>query len=197
MNEDNTFDTLVRLDPTVEMLVQPCTKKRPANSPFQKKVEDPDKVKPYVSIKKKRRSTTDEHYVSPQEFAIALKEYYETENDKCKNYELLGTYFIKIATGLSSSASFARYSWKQDMIASALEKMVKALRGKKFSFDYGSSPFSYFTQVAYWAFISVQKAEKKQHATIKKYREVKYAEQFEDCENGHFYVKPDSDGEIF
>lgn len=190
MSEDNSF----------KMTVQPCTKTRPENDPAANKkfLDDPDKVKPFITIKKKTRSTPNEHYVNREEFETCLKEYYETENDKCKNYERLGEMFIKIAMGLASSASFARYSWKQDMIGEALIKMVKALRGKKFSFKYGSSPFSYFTQVAYWAFIACQKAEKKQHATVKKYREVKYVEQFLGCDDTKgVYVKPESDGEIF
>ena len=99
-----------------------------------------------------------------------------------------------------TASSFARYSWKEDMIGEALIKMTKALRNKKYSFEFGSSPFSYYTQIAYWSFCAVIKSEKKQAEIARKYREEKFAEMFRECEDENsknVYIRPDSDGEIF
>jgi hypothetical protein len=188
-------------DKDKKMTVQPCTKSRPEDDQAAKDkiLNDPNKVKPFITIKKRNKSTPDEHYVNREELERCIKEYYETEDDHCSNYEKLGEMFLKIATGVASSSSFARYSWKQDMICEALIKMVKALKGKKFSFNYGSSPFSYFTQVAYWAFIACQKAEKKQHEIVRKYRTLKYQEMINENSDDSclVYIRPEDSDVIF
>lgn len=188
------------IEDTPEMKVKPSRKRRKKKTEEETidPLSDEGKNRPFITVAKKRRATKDEYYVDREEFTAALKEYYETEDDTGENYEKLGKFFIKIATGLASASSFARYSWRSDFIGEALIKMTKALRGKKFSFEFGSHPFSYFTQVAYWAFIAVIKAEKKQSAIAKKYREIKYIESFKDCEDTkNVYIRPEGDGEIF
>lgn len=184
------------------MTVEPSRKKRVIKEDDEDDDYDPladnAKVRPFITVSKKRRATKDEYYVDRTEFTEALKSYYETEDDHCENYNKLGRFFIKIANGLASSASFARYSWKQDMISEALVKMTKALRGKKFSFEFGSQPFSYFTQVCYWSFIAVIKQEKKQAEIARKYREMQYINSFKECEDTkNVYIRPEQDGEIF
>lgn len=198
--EDINFTEGMAIEPKVEMKVQPSEKKRVKKTAEEKAalLDDPDKVRPFITVSKKRKATKDEYYIDPKEFAERIKEYYETEDDKCKNYEILGKYFLKMAKRMSTAASFARYSWKEDMIGEALIKMTKALRNKKYSFAFGSSPFSYYTQVIYWAFISVIKNEKKQNEIAKKYRDEKFIEMFKECEDTkNIYIRPESDGEIF
>lgn len=187
MNEDNE-----EIKAEVELKVKPSVKKRVK--------KENNENRPFITVAKTRKATKEEYYVDPEEFAKCIKEYYETENDKCRNYERLGEFFLKIATRMTTASSFARYSWKEDFIGEALIKMIKALRNKKYSFEFGSSPFSYYSQIAYWAFISVIKNEKKQAEIAKKFREEKYEEMFresDDTDSRNVYIRPDNDGEIF
>lgn len=201
IDEDINFTEGMVLEPKVEMKVKPSEKKRVKKTAEEKEaLLNGDKTRPFITVAKTRKATKEEYYVDPKEFAECIKEYYETENDKCANYEKLGKFFLKIATRMTTAASFARYSWKEEFIGEALIKMVKALRNKKYSFEFGSSPFSYYSQIAYWAFISVIKNEKKQAEIAKKYREEKYEEMFresDDTDSRNVYIRPDDDGEIF
>jgi DNA-directed RNA polymerase specialized sigma24 family protein len=52
--------------------------------------------------------------------------------------------------------------------------MYQALKYQKFQLDKGFSPFSYFTTIAFHAFISRIKKEKKHHQLIADYRERNY-----------------------
>lgn len=201
-DDDINFTEGMKIEPKIEMSVQPSEKKRVKKTAEEKAelLDNPDKVRPFITVAKKKKATKDEYYIDPHEFAACIKEYYETEDDKCANYEKLGKFFLKLAKRMITASSFARYSWKEDMIGEALIKMTKALRNKKYSFEFGSSPFSYYSQIAYWSFCAVIKSEKKQAEIARKYREEKFAEMFRECEDENsknVYIRPDSDGEIF
>ena len=60
------------------------------------------------------------------------------------------------------------------MIGDAVVKMYRALKYKKFKLNQGFSPFSYFTTIAFHAFISRIKKEKKHHQLIADFRERNY-----------------------
>lgn len=130
-----------------------------------------------------------EFYVIPSEFRESLKIYYDTDiltDDLAENIK-------KIAYGLSYNPSFINYTYKDDMIGDALIKMYSALKYKKYSFDTNSNPFSYFTTIAFHAFINRIKKEKRHHETIKNYRDKVYEETMQDSghDNGHsIYIKP-------
>ena len=187
------------ITPKVEMTVAPSTKKR--NVKPKDSSVDPlsdKKTRPYIGVAKKRNATKSEYYIDPVELAERVKEYYETEDDKGKNYQKLGEMFLLIAKKVATSSCFARYTFKDEFIGEAMIKMVKALRNKKFSFEFGSSPFSYYTQICYWSFCAVIKSEEKQASIARHYREVKYAESFKENEDTkNVYIRPESDGEIF
>lgn len=162
-------------------------------------IEEKQPEKEFILLKKRKKSTKkkSEFYVDPEDFTRRLQLFYDTEDDTGENFKILGEYFYKIACGLASSGSFVSYSWKPDMISAALEKMVKALRNKKFDLSRESSAFSYYTQCAYWAFIHIIKTEKKHHETIKNYRETKYPELLKESGVDNIYIRPENDGEIF
>lgn len=134
-----------------------------------------------------------EHYVSSEDFKRELKKYYDTD----VMTEILGVYIKKIATGLSYLPNFINYTYKEDMIGDALIKMYSALKNKKYNFESNSNPFSYFTTIAFHAFINRIKKEQKHHETIKKYRSQMYDSLMSDPETaGHVYVRPeDSDSD--
>jgi DNA-directed RNA polymerase specialized sigma24 family protein len=129
-----------------------------------------------------------EHYVSREEFENELRAYYETDvmtDDLCIKLQ-------KIATGLSFAPSFVNYSYRDEMVGDAMIKMYKALQDKKFKFVKESSPFSYFTTIAYNEFVSRIKREKRYHDAVSSYKQRVYEEYMTDPEMaGYIYVKPE------
>jgi DNA-directed RNA polymerase specialized sigma24 family protein len=77
--------------------------------------------------------------------------------------------------------------------------MYAALKYKKYNFDNNSNPFSYFTTIAFHAFINRIKKEKRHHEAVKNYREKMYEDIMSDPEicNGHIYVKPVGDSDSY
>ena len=109
-------------------------------------------------IKRRKKKPSDKpHYVNGKDFEDAIRKYYET--DKITDY--LGEAIKKIASGLSFAPNFINYSYKDEMVGDAVVKMYQALKYKKFKLDHGFKPFSYFTTIAFHAFISRIKKERK------------------------------------
>ena len=133
----------------------------------------------------KVKANKEQFYVNPSEFKKQIENYYKTGD--CTNY--LGNCLNKIAEGLGYSPKFINYSYKEDMIGDALIKMFSALKRKKFNVESETSPFGYFTTIAFHAFINRIKKEKKHHDTLNEFRERKYEEIMSTSE-GHIYVKP-------
>ena len=142
-------------------------------------MDDEEIVKPKI-VKNKEA-----FYVDPTEFKNQIKEYYNS--GICTDY--LGGCLNKIAEGLGYNPKFINYSYKEEMIGDALIKMFSALKRKKFDISTDTSPFGYFTTIAFHAFINRIKKEKKHHDTISEFRERKYEELLSSSE-GHIYVKP-------
>ena len=125
------------------------------------------KPKPKKKTKKKNKKA---YYVNPQVFLQLLKDYYESDD----MVDELAESVYKITVGLSYSPNFINYSYKDEMIGDAVVKMVAAVKNKKFKIDSPSNPFSYFTTIAYHAFINRIKKEKKYRETILDYQEQFY-----------------------
>jgi hypothetical protein len=153
-------------------------------------VEKIKKVEP-VKVKKKRgpKPKIDEYYVNPADFKQQIRDYYETE--VCI-FELANS-LKRIAYGLGNKSNFINYTYKEEMIGDALVKMYTALKNKKFNVDSEYNPFSYFTTIAFHAFINRIKKEKKHHETLTNYKEMVYEEEMAAVTDGQVYVKPNSD----
>jgi len=123
-------------------------------------------------IAKKLKPSEKPHYVNSKEFEEAIAKYYKTDIIT----EYLAEAVRRIAYGLSFAPNFINYSYRDEMIGDAVVKMYQALKYKKFKLNKGFSPFSYFTTIAFHAFISRIKKEKKQHQLITDYRERNYNE---------------------
>jgi hypothetical protein len=142
--------------------------------------------------KRKKKKTTvgeEDHYVNGREFEEAIRQYYDS--DVITNY--LGDSIRKIAVGLSYATNFINYSFKEDMIGDAVLKMYQALKHKKFKLNQGFSPFSYFTTIAFHAFISRIKREKKHHQVVEDFKERQYnllINSDEDMKNHRVYTRP-------
>lgn len=131
-----------------------------------------------------------EFYVNPKEFFNQIKAYYDTDDLDDQLAESIN----KIATGLSYATNFINYTYKDEMVGDAVVKMFTALKHKKFNIESQSNPFSYFTTIAYHAFINRIKKEKRYKQTINEYQEVVYEEVMCQEGNGKVYVRlPDDD----
>ena len=124
--------------------------------------------------KKKTKKEKKPHYVNAKEFTQDIVEYYGSGTDEIG--EKLGESIYKIATGLSYAPNFINYSYRDDMIGDAIVKMFSALQMKKFDINSGNNPFSYFTTIAFHAFINRIKKEKKQRQVVSDYQEMVYEE---------------------
>ena len=137
----------------------------------KKSQSSPTKQKKTAGRKPKKQKP---HYVNAKEFTSDIIEYYDSGTDEVS--EKLGESIYKIATGLSYAPNFINYSYKDDMVGDAIVKMFSALQLKKFKIDTGNNPFSYFTTIAFHAFINRIKKEKKQRQVISDYQEIVYEE---------------------
>ncbi len=116
--------------------------------------------------KKKKPSA---HYVDNAKFLEAMKEWKEQckdaeeagdEKPRISNY--VGECFLKIANGLSYRPNFINYSYRQEMISDGIENCLQYVHN--FDPDKSKNPFSYFTQIIYFAFIRrIQKEKKQSH----------------------------------
>lgn len=148
--------------------------------------EDAEKIKKIAEKVKKEKI----HYVSAKEFEEGIRSFYASGTLT----QYLGESVSKIANGLSYAPNFINYSYRDEMVGDAIVKMMTALKHKKFNLDSGYSPFSYFTTIAFHAFINRIKKEKKHHETLEQYREKMYMDKMiEGTANTGAHVYVDSD----
>lgn len=117
-------------------------------------------------VKKERAPTNNQFYLDNKEFYQACLEYKEScikataeglPKPRISNY--IGECLLKIATKVSYSRSFINYKFREDMIGDAVENCL--LYFDNFDpFKY-KNPFSYFTQIVYYAFLRRIEKEKK------------------------------------
>lgn len=110
-------------------------------------------------------------YVNNADFLAAIKVYKQSVKEaeeqgltkpRISNY--LGECILKIATHLSYKPNFINYTYKDDMILDGIENCINYF--DNFDPDKSSNPFSYFTQIIYFAFLRRIQKEKK-HSYIK------------------------------
>lgn len=116
-----------------------------------------------MSNKRQKR----DHYIDNQRFfqemqewKKTIKEAEEVDDPKPPITPYIGECFLKIAEQLSSKPNFAHYAYREEMICDAVENCV--VYAANFDPDKSSNPFSYFTQIIYYAFLRRIQREKKQ-----------------------------------
>jgi hypothetical protein len=123
------------------------------------------------------------HYIDNSEFLEVLVNYQKAvsrakrkkeEKPPIPNY--LGECFMKIAEHLSYSPNFANYSYRDEMIADAIENCLMYF--ENFDANKSKNPFAYFTQIVYYAFIRRISKEKKQQYV--KYKSLENSRIFDD-----------------
>lgn len=107
------------------------------------------------------------NFIDNKEFYAAMKAYI-AEIEAAKEQGLpkpripryIGKCFLDIAEHLSTRPNFSNYMYRQDMVMDAVENCVVCCN--RFDPTKSSNPFSYFTQVCWYAFIRRIGKEKKQ-----------------------------------
>ena len=113
------------------------------------------------------------HYVNNRDFSYAVvdyvKEYRDAQEAGAEKLpqvtDYIATCFMKICEGLSHKPNFVRYTYRDEMVMDGVENCLKAVYN--YNIDAATrtgkpNAFSYFTQIAYFAFIRRITKEKKQ-----------------------------------
>lgn len=107
------------------------------------------------------------HYVDNKELYTVMC-HYKAQVEQFKRGEIpepkipryVGQAIIQISTNLAVRPNYSGYTYKDEMIADAIENCVAAV--KSFDPDKTNNPFAYFTMVAWNAFIRRIAKEKRQ-----------------------------------
>lgn len=122
-------------------------------------------------MKEKKPNAQSTHYVNNDKFYRSCLAYKEacnvatvTGQPKPKIPDYIGECLIKIAEKMSYSRNFINYPFREEMIGDAIENCL--LYFDNFDpFKY-TNPFSYFTQIVYYAFLRRIEREKR-HLYVK------------------------------
>lgn len=127
-----------------------------------------------MSEPKKRQKR--DHYIDNERFFREMQEWKKIVHEAEQSGEVeppvtsyIGECFLKIAEQLSSKPNFAHYPYRDEMICDAVENCV--VYAANFDPEKSANPFSYFTQIIYYAFLRRIQREKKQ--AFIKYKMVK------------------------
>ena len=115
-----------------------------------------------------------EHYIDNQQFFAAMKEWkalVDAANAKGEKHppvtNYIGECFMKIAENLSRKPNFINYPYRDEMISDGIENCL--LYAYNFDPSKSNNPFSYFTQIIYYAFLRrIQKEKKQAYIKLKK-----------------------------
>jgi len=128
------------------------------------------------------------HYVNNRQFSYAVVDYVTEANAaKAKGdknpviTDYIATCFMKICEGLSHKPNFVRYTYRDEMVMDGVENCLKAIYNYRIDASTRTgkpNAFSYFTQIAYFAFIRRIVKEKKQADIKFKFMEQANIEEF-------------------
>jgi hypothetical protein len=107
------------------------------------------------------------HYINNKDFLTEMTKY-RTAIRKAKRLgqpkpqipRYVAECFMKIAENLSHKPNFLSYTFRDEMVADAIENCVMYV--DNFDPAKSSNPFAYFTQIVYYAFLRRIQKEKKQ-----------------------------------
>lgn len=137
------------------------------------------KIEPkIIAIKKEKK----DHYVDAEHFRQLIIHSYQNNIIS----DDLAICISKIANKLSYHPRFINYTYKEDMIGDAIEKMLKAVRNKKYDPKLGNA-FAYFTRITYNAFFNRINKERKEKDVSLSLQDIAYT----DLENSGFDTSGD------
>jgi len=107
------------------------------------------------------------HYIDNEEFfksisawKILVVEASESGDERPPVDNYIGECFLKIAEHLSYRPNFINYPYREEMISDGIENCLTYAHN--FDPEKSKNPFSYFTQIIYYAFLRRIEREKKQ-----------------------------------
>ena len=125
-----------------------------------------------------KEKTPSNHYIDNKVFFQAMSEWKKVvkEWDDAGDgvppvTDYIGKCFLDIATHLSYRPNFINYPYREEMIGDGIENCL--MYCKNFDPEKSTNPFSYFTQIIYYAFLRRIQKEKKQ--TYIKYKALREA----------------------
>ncbi len=142
-------------------------------------------TKPVTKKKTRRKKKKNAaHYVDNEEFLEAMVAWKVTVADaeaagdqKPGVTEYIGKCFLDIATHLSYRPNFIGYSYREEMISDGIENCL--MYCSNFDPAKSSNPFSYFTQIIYYAFLRrIQKEKKQQYIKFRCFEAANHKQSF-------------------
>ena len=102
------------------------------------------------------------NYINNSDFLVAMKEYKAAllVDPNTRVPEYIGRCLYDIATKFSMKPNFYGYSFRDEMVSDGIENCLMYINN--FDPDKSNNPFSYFTQIVYYAFLRRIMKEKKQ-----------------------------------
>lgn len=108
-----------------------------------------------------------DHYIDNKAFYAEMvawkelcKEAEETDEERPPITNYIGECFMNIAEHLSRKANFMNYPYREEMVSDGIENCL--MYAHNFDPQKSKNPFSYFTQIIYYAFLRRIEKEKKQ-----------------------------------
>lgn len=105
-------------------------------------------------------------YINNKDFLAAMIEYKikvnaakETNSQRPRVPNYIGSCIMKIATNLARKPNFVNYTFKDEMISDGIENCLQYI--DNFDSEKSDNPFAYFTQIIYFAFLRRINKEKK------------------------------------
>jgi len=160
-------------------------------------------TKPVVKKKTRRKKKKNAaHYVDNEEFLVAmvawkvtLAEAEASGDPKPGVTEYIGKCFLDIATHLSYRPNFIGYSYREEMISDGIENCL--MYCSNFDSAKSSNPFSYFTQIIYYAFLRrIQKEKKQQYIKFRCFEAATHRQSFVNWARDNNMVDRESDNVI-
>ena len=160
-------------------------------------------TKPVVKKKTRRKKKKNAaHYVDNEEFLVAmvawkvtLAEAEASGDSKPGVTEYIGKCFLDIATHLSYRPNFIGYSYREEMISDGIENCL--MYCSNFDPAKSSTPFSYFTQIIYYAFLRrIQKEKKQQYIKFRCFEAATHRQSFVNWARDNNMVDRESDNVI-
>jgi DNA-directed RNA polymerase specialized sigma24 family protein len=112
-------------------------------------------------------ASKESHYVDNDKFCVAMSDYFHRFQEAKKNGEgrpqlcnYAGSCLVQICERLSTRPNFIHYPYREEMVSDAIENCLQYAHN--FDPSKSSNPFSYFTQIAYYAFLRRIEKEKRQ-----------------------------------
>lgn len=140
-------------------------KKKKKKSKKTKKIQTDVLIEEKVIEKPKKKNS---HYIDNKKFYQEMiewkklvKEAKETGDPVPPVTEYIGHCFLEIAENLSKKPNFMNYVFKDEMVGDGIENCL--MYCDNFNPNKSNNPFSYFTQIIYYAFLRRIQKEKKQN----------------------------------